>query len=283
MARRGTTLQTTETVLILTKTYPSPSRDHVETTCVAAVNEQGELRRVFPVPFRLLDGERQFKKWQWVTAQFRTPTDDRRPESRRIDADSIVVGDHIPTHRGNWQERMRWVEPHVLPSFQALEERRVATDASLGFLRPTRLLELEIVLLPPSEQDWNVEQYEKLTSDSGMEDMFTSNTEPTRMRDILRKIPYRFYYRYQIETSEGTEEKRHSLIDWEVGALYWNCLRSHGADWETPFRARLETEFQEKDLVFMLGNEKRFHDQWHIISLIYPPKPPQTAQTSLEF
>jgi hypothetical protein len=280
MARRGLSLQQTERILILTKTYPSPSRDYVETTCVAAVHENGELRRVFPVPFRLLEGEKRFKKWQWITARFRTPSDDRRPESRRIDADSIELGEQILTPKANWSERMRWIEPHILPSFQALENRRQATDASLGFLRPTRLVGLDIVKLPPSERDWNEEQIAKLTQDSGMASLFTNDGPPVPKPRTLRKLPYRFYYRYEIETPQGTEESRHSLIDWEVGALYWNCQQSHGEDWETPFRAKLEAEFAEKDLVLMLGNEKRFHDQWHIIGLVFPPKPaaPTTQQ-----
>lgn len=45
-----------EELLILTKTYPSPSSKYRETTCVAAINRQGEMRRLFPVPFRLLEG-----------------------------------------------------------------------------------------------------------------------------------------------------------------------------------------------------------------------------------
>ena len=52
----------TEELLILTKTYPSPSAQYRETTCVAAVNREGKLRRLFPVPYRLLDGESQFKR-----------------------------------------------------------------------------------------------------------------------------------------------------------------------------------------------------------------------------
>ena len=41
----------TEELLILTKTYPSPSTTYRETTCVAAINNKGALRRLFPVPW----------------------------------------------------------------------------------------------------------------------------------------------------------------------------------------------------------------------------------------
>ena len=57
-------------ILILCKTYPSPSGKHVETSCVAGMEENGSLIRLFPVPFRLVDDQKQFKKWQWISEEF---------------------------------------------------------------------------------------------------------------------------------------------------------------------------------------------------------------------
>jgi hypothetical protein len=48
---------TVERILILAKTYPSPSAKHTETSCVAGINEAGEPRRLYPVPFRLITGD----------------------------------------------------------------------------------------------------------------------------------------------------------------------------------------------------------------------------------
>ena len=44
----------TERVLILCKTYPSPSAKYAETSCVAGMTEDGRLIRLYPVPFRLV-------------------------------------------------------------------------------------------------------------------------------------------------------------------------------------------------------------------------------------
>ena len=76
-------------ILILCKTYPSPSTKHVETSCVAGMDESGQLIRLFPVPFRLVTDDQQFKKWQWITARVRKATEDHRPESFRISVDTI--------------------------------------------------------------------------------------------------------------------------------------------------------------------------------------------------
>ncbi|MEI7566750.1 MAG: hypothetical protein WCJ10_02865 [Opitutaceae bacterium] len=88
----------------------------------------------------------------------------------------------------------------------------------------------------------------------------------------LKKIPFDFYYSYLCDSPNGEFEERHKIVDWEVGALYWNCRRSHGEDWEKPFRAMLEENLTGKDLMFLMGNQHRFQDQWLIVSLIYPPK-----------
>lgn len=77
--------------------------------------------------------------------------------------------------------------------------------------------------------------------------------------------------------------KRHKTVDWESGALFWNCRRDHDANWEVPFRAKLEEDLGAKDLMFLMGNQHRFQDQWLIISLVYPPKrkPVEVTQGSL--
>lgn len=85
-----------ERVLILCKTYPSPSGKHVETSCVAGMNANGKLYRLYPVPFRLIDGAQQFKKWQWVDVRLDKAPKDHRPESHKIFVDTVNVHDLHP-------------------------------------------------------------------------------------------------------------------------------------------------------------------------------------------
>ncbi len=88
----------------------------------------------------------------------------------------------------------------------------------------------------------------------------------------LRKVPFDFHYRYRCNGPDGSSDYRHKVVDWEVGALFWNVRRSHGANWEAAFRAKLERELPAKDLLFLLGTIRRFPNQWLIASLLYPPK-----------
>lgn len=256
-----------EELLILTKTYPSPSSKYRETTCVAAINRQGEMRRLVPVPFRLLEGGAKFKKWEWIRARVSRTTGDQRPESRRIDADSIFRSGKIIeiTRSGDWGERLVWLEPQVVPSFSALEARRQSTGETLGFIRPSRILELKITAV--KDADWTEADRQKLTQD-GLFD-----APEVKARPQVRKLPFDFHYRSECASPNGIGEHTHKLTDWEAGALFWKCFCDHGPKgWEAEFRQWFETEFATKDLLFLLGTIHRFPDQWLIVGIVYPPK-----------
>lgn len=250
----------TEKLLILANTYPTPSQKYRETNCVAAINENGQLRRLFPIPYRLLDGNDRFHKWEWVSAPVQRATGDQRPESYRVDIDQIQRGlGQIPT-TNKWAQRLIWLKPHFVESVTELEARRQATGETIGLLGPVRLLRLEIV--KEAEPEWTEAELQKLSRD-GLFD-----TDEIRNRKPLRKLPYRFYYHFEA----GGVNSRHLITDWEAGTLYWNCVSRYGPKWEEYLRQKLETEFTQKDLCLLLGTVHRFPDIWLIISLIYPPK-----------
>jgi hypothetical protein len=252
-----------ETLLILTKTYPSPSQKHRETSCVAAMNNLGEMRRLFPIPFRLLNDTSQFARWEWVRARVIKAADDHRPESYKVDVDSIVRVSKMGTDQG-WAERMHWIDRHIVPDFNALEARRQATGETLGLIRPSNI-RLEIT--PSESSDWTDEEKTKLIRDG----LF--NSPEAKLRVPLQKVPFNFHYLYEQQTTQGTTIHRHKITDWEACALYWNCQRDYGNNWEHYFRLKLEEDFsRNRDLMFLMGTMHRFPDHWLIVGLLYPPK-----------
>jgi hypothetical protein len=270
-----------ERILILAKTYPSPSSKYVETSCVAGINEHGQLRRLYPVPFRLIEGERQFKKWQWITARVKKSNDDNRMESHRIYVDTIDCDTEPLSTKNNWEDRWLWIDR--LPAFTNFKDvngDREKTDVSIALLRPKRVISLDIA--PARNPDWTEEELAKLAQEQVQGKLFDEAEAKRQVRE-LKKIPFDFYYRYICDTPDGEIEDRHKIVDWEAGQLYWKCSRSHGKDWEAPFRAMLEGNLTGKNLMFLMGNQHRFQDQWLIISLIYPPmqRPIQNPQISL--
>jgi hypothetical protein len=133
-----------ERILILAKTYPSPSAKHTETSCVAGVNDRGEMRRLYPVPFRMITENQQFQKWQWVTVRVEKSPGDHRPESHKVYVDTIEIGDKLPSDKGWAARRPWWEKMPEFDSFDALEQARQAQNLSLALLRPKRLEKLEI-------------------------------------------------------------------------------------------------------------------------------------------
>lgn len=259
-----------ERILILAKTYPSPSSKYVETSCVAGITNQGHMRRLYPVPFRLLEGSQQFSKWQWIDVRTRKATQDHRAESYRLYVDTLECGEKIEPKR-NWGFRLPWIEQiPTFDSFDDLQSARIKNGISLALLRPKTVVKLEIV--QARNPDWTAEEKEKLMREQMQGDLF-SQEDAEREIATLRKMPFDFYYHYLCDTEVVEKAYHHKIVDWEAGALYWNCVSRHGPHWEAPFRAMLEDQLTGKDLMFLMGNQHRFQDQWLIISLIYPPKP----------
>ena len=266
-----------EHILILCKTYPSPSSKHVETSCVAGIDESGKLIRIYPMPFRLVSDEQQFKKWQWIEARIEKATNDHRPESHKIYIDTIKCDESpLPSGEAGWRVRRQWLNKIVrFTDFDAIEQYRVTNFATLALLVPNRILGLDIK--PASSPEWTEDEKEKLLLLQSQGDLFNADEEGKRLR-LLKKIPFDFHYRYECEVDGQNKAYRHKLVDWEVGALYWNVRSKHGESWEEPFRQKLEQQLPASDLMFLMGTIHRFPDQWLIVSLIYPPRlPPEVA------
>jgi len=70
-------------VLITVKTYPTLSEKYDELVCTAGFREDGSWVRIFPVPFRKLDYQNRYEKWQWIEIDLVKNTSDFRPESFR--------------------------------------------------------------------------------------------------------------------------------------------------------------------------------------------------------
>lgn len=267
-------------VLILCKTYPSPSAKYAETSCVAGMDESGKLIRLYPVPFRLIGDDKQFRKWQWVTARLEKSRNDRRPESHKLYVDTIGCdGAELPTDN-QWLARRPWLDKlPTFDNFDDIESARQSEGTTLALLRPGRIVKLDIT--PVSSPEWTEDEKANLVRLQQQEDLFDDTDKKSVAQ--LRKLPYDFHYRYECQTDEGPKAFRHKIVDWEIGALYWNVHRKHGANWEKPFREKLEAFLPAQDLMFLLGTIHRFPDQWLIVSLIYPPtqRPWQELQESL--
>lgn len=266
-------------ILILCKTYPSPSSKYAETSCVAGLTEEGQLIRLYPVPFRFVSDEQQFRKWQWVEARFEHAHNDRRPESNKIYIDTIRCDERpLKAGKDGWPHRMELLsKTSIFEDFDELEAARQTKGITLALLRPKRILSLDI--RPTKNPEWTVDEKAKLIQLQQQSGLFDDATQETRDIRLLEKIPFDFHYSYECQVNGQIKTYKHKLVDWEVGALYRRLRREYGANgWEAPFRAKYEQELPSKDLLLLMGTIHRFPDQWLAVSVICPPRPQLEGQ-----
>ena len=93
-------------VMILAKASPVVTSKLQEDVCVAAIDLSSKPRwiRLYPVPFRDLDDNSRFRKYQEISVRVIRPRNDRRPESWRPILESITPGVSLGTER-NWAAR----------------------------------------------------------------------------------------------------------------------------------------------------------------------------------
>lgn len=73
-----------EKILIAVKTYPSLSKKYDELVCTAGVRQDGSWIRLYPIPFRKMDYDKQYRKYEWIEADIVRNEKDFRPETFRV-------------------------------------------------------------------------------------------------------------------------------------------------------------------------------------------------------
>ena len=155
----------------------------------------------------------------------------------------------------------------VFEDFSQLEAARASNGLTLGLLRPTRIIRLELTEVDNPE--WTQEELKKLLQHQRQAGLFDAGDRASIR--LLRKLPFSFHYIYECDIDGSKRRYKHKIADWEAGALFWRCYKSQGDNWQAPFRQKLEQQLPSRDLQFLMGTIHRFPDQWMIVSLIYPP------------
>lgn len=244
-------------VVVTVKAYPNPSKGHRETSCVAGLQVHSQQWiRLHPIPFRLLPDNQQFKKFDIITANI-TKSSDSRPESHRVDLESIQRIGNIGTQGGSWDERNRLLAPMISESLEEL--RQLAPhQQTLGLVKVKDLDRLEIT---PQTSGWSQKELVRL------------RTRRMFDRDIidLECPPYKFHYRYRCE-GKHCNGHSHQIFDWEVIQTYRKWSREYGIDWEEHFRRKFFDWMSERDLHLFVGTMRTHPTSWTCVGVYYPPK-----------
>lgn len=252
----------TKRVLITVKTYPTPAWKGGEVVCTAGITAEGEWVRLFPIPYRLLDNDRRFRKYQWVEVRTIRARADHRPESYQVDLDSIRVLSEPLKTLNYWQARKEVVFPLSSRSMCQVQNERDANGfPTLGIFRPKEIKALHI---KPTEEDWSEANLARLGQLRLIESL------PIQQ---LQKIPFDFKYQYTCD-EVGCRGHTMTCLDWEISQAYRIYSRKYRHDWESKLRGRFERGMIEKnDTYFYVGTVHGHPRTWVIVGLFYPMKP----------
>ncbi len=260
-------------VFIVVKTAPTPSKSYVDTVCVAGVVvSPGPLRwvRLYPVPFRHLDFERQFHKYSIIEVDVVAPSlGDTRPESLRVkDFNKIAVIEENDSNSVRRHEIMGEVESTTACALYRGAQADPGGATSLGIIVPIDP-RIEIV----ASEGWSESQRRTIEAHQAQ---LALDLGATLRRDAppLESPPFRAWYVYRCE-ADGCRKHRQGILDWELTALQRRAQKG-GEDVRSWIKDRFETIMLSPDRStrFILGNQAKGCKRhiFSVLSIYYPTK-----------
>jgi len=263
-------------IYITVKTYPTLSEKYDELVCTAGICEDGSWIRLYPLPFRKLEYDQKYKKWQWIEVDVERRTQDIRPESYRVlNLDNLKI---IPTksNKIDWNERKRIIfkTEKVFTSKAEIINLTKTNPPSrtLVIFKPEKIIKF---YAKPTERIWPEEKLDLIKEKAKQLSLFQTADEVIKEFEVVTKLPYEF--RYVFTDDEGIESDL-MIEDWEIGALYFNCLQNAEGDENLAIekvKQKYWDEFLKRDVFLFLGT--RLRDQirspnpFSIVGVFYPP------------
>jgi hypothetical protein len=258
-------------VLVAVKASPQPSAKYGDTVCVAGIRIDGgrcDWIRLYPLPFRWMGVEQQFRKFDVIELEVRRENKDTRPESYRPDIDTIRVLRHLD----DWNDRqpiMARVERTSTCELSAAASER--HDApSLGMVT---VGSLDAVDVEPFA-GWSEAQKQRIAAAAELSPLALFNDvakTPTELRPPRYVVRYRYHC-----TTNGCPGHVGQVLDWELTALQNRHLR----DSDDVVKAAIEQRFRKqmfatgKHTSFFMGNfeDARKRASFSVLGVYYPPE-----------
>lgn len=233
--------------IVIVKAAPQIGRKHGETVCCAAIDLYGNWLRLYPVSFRSLAEGQSFGRWDRISFKWRLPSDDNRPESRRIEQDTLQITGQLKS-----SERERFLSGLIVNN---LEEQR-ALNRSFALLKPR----VKKFIVEPKKADELKKEAQSITELYAQADLFNSQ------RLIPRKpCPFRFRYIYE----DAEKERTGTCQDWETEATFFKWRNLYGEEKALSEMERVfGEEYPTKGILFAMGTHSQYPDTWLMNGII---------------
>jgi hypothetical protein len=242
---------TTERALVLVPAFPQPRSRYEEAVGCAGLTPDGQFVRLYPWRFRQLRPEQRFACWDLIEYETEVPADDRRPETRYVDARSVRVVRRAEamTH----EQRMRLWADHPCPSMAELQQANLTHGTSLGVIRPDEgSLRLQVRPLTDVPQD-------RALQDAYRQVALVEAPALAR-QPVELELSYRF-------TSQGHEQELR-ILDWEAHATYLRYKRKTPQEALQRLQHKYEQRIPARYLHLVVSTLKASPLQFFIIGLL---------------
>jgi len=237
-----------ESITILVKAAPNWSKKYKKyEICTAGISQDGDWRRLYPFPEQNMV-RRGIHVWDVIEVETSKPTDDIRPESRKIKAESIVKIGHLE----NREERRDFLKKITEQSLEtALKERRTLT-----LIRP------------------NIESFKvvKRTPEPKQVTLEGKAFKPRPYGDVG------LYYKWTCsKPCQFCNERPHVMacFDWGANILYKKYPNEEEAKVKVKHKCFYEMKY-DNETWFALGTHSlRPWKKWMIVGLLWMKKQPK--------
>lgn len=251
-------------VLITVKAAPNPSDRYGETVCIAGLSldlDRPGWVRLYPINFRELDSDQQFRKYDIVSLRAKPARNDRRVESWRPDMTSLQREAHLPP----WTKRRPHIEPDIRESMCSIlaNSRNNEAAKSLASVRPASVIDIDIKPHP----GWTPAEQHKIDTYVGQLDLGDSDRTP------LEAPRFKGWYRYRC-VEQGCREHRQGILDWEFVRFQRRYASSDDAALKAALRAKFLDEMcgPANDVAFYVGNQAKREHVFSVLGVYYPKR-----------
>ncbi len=245
----------TEKCLILVKALPHASGKYAETVCCAGLtpdtNDPAGVwtwRRQYPVPYRRLKSDQEFRRWDWIEYQYRPRKADKRWESRTIFPETLKLCGRM----NSAEERSRYVSRLVRSSTGEAE----SNGESLCLIRPSAV-----------RFTWQKRSKTELEQESNKHKQLAQqlNFLEGKPPSPLPACPYKFKFKYRSDDRESVNQ----CEDWETSAAFFRRRRAMPSEQAAleSLKRTYEEDYARNGLLFAMGTHS-FRKIWLLVGVL---------------
>jgi hypothetical protein len=228
--------------LIIGRAYPEPSKKHIETVCTGAITEDGQLLRLYPISWRYLNENQQYRLWSWATFEIRKSEGDKRKESYRVREESISVLSHVESQA----ERFSLLSKAIFVDRETLDRQYREDWTSIG------LVEIELIDFRTTKPRTDYAQTKPYTKQSHL----YVDVKPVEQAPLDMKLKFR------CKNNPACKAHFCRLIGWEYMEAFRKFRVKYGSDSEgvAKIKDAIERRFSDpKTSAFaLLGTHSRY-------------------------